>query len=61
MLADAAPAEPEKVQVVAFFTSAADGGAVGAGPATGDAATDATRATSREQERGSVWENMTKE
>ena len=55
LLADDAPFEPEKVQVVALFARAAagSGGGVmaGAGWATGEAITNAPKAASRVQVR----------
>lgn len=44
MLADAAPFEPEKVQLVALFTSPGTGAGVISGPAKGEAAAKAAKA-----------------
>ncbi len=57
-LADDAPLEPEKVQVVALLARAMSGAAVGAGAAKGwtigEAKTDAAKAASRVHVRGSM-------
>jgi hypothetical protein len=47
LLAEAAPFDPEKVQLVALLTSPGSGAGVIAGPAIGEAIADAARATSR--------------